>query len=115
MKAALKRIHSPDVDFKDYWPEEEDRFSFLLQAMIGPEESDASESFDIVVCTPRWLAENCHEPMWGRHMLIVPNYDIGRIEKMISQYCSSCTGKDWETIAKSLSQIGRWEFEGYQK
>src|SRR2546427_11708854 len=104
MRAKLKHLHSPDVDFRKYRPEG-DRFSFLVQAMIGPEGSDASESFDIVVCTPRWLADNCREPMWGRHMLIVSRYDVDEIRGMIERYCDSCEGKDWDTIAQRLSRI----------
>ena len=115
MRAHLKHLHSPDVDFRDYWPAKEDNFSFLLQAMIGPEGSDASESFDIVVCTPKWLSANCNDPMWGRHMMIVPSYDLEKIKQTITSYCSSCVGNDWESIAVLLSRIGKWEFEDYRK
>ena len=115
MKAALKHLHSPDVDFRDYRPEAADNFSFLLQAMIGPEGNDASESFDILVCSPRWLLENCHEPRWGRHMLIVPKYDLTKIREIIEMHCSSCEGRDWDTIGELLSRIGRWEFEDYRQ
>jgi hypothetical protein len=115
MKAILKHLHSPDVDFRDYWPTEEDNFSFLVQAMIGPEGNDASESFDIVVCTPKWLTAHCNDPIWGRHMLIVPGYDIEKIRQFIASYCSGCAGSDWNEIAGKLSRIGHWEFEDYRK
>lgn len=115
MKPILKHLHSPDVDFRDYQPDAGDNFSFLLQAMIGPEGNDASESFDILVCTPRWLVENCHEPQWGRHMLIVPGYDLAKIREIIEKHCRSCEGKDWDAIAALLSRIGRWEFEDYRQ
>jgi hypothetical protein len=53
--------------------------------------------------------------MWGRHMLIVPDYDLKKIRAIIAQYSISCEGKDWEAVAKLLSRIGRWEFEDYRK
>ncbi|HTH49798.1 MAG TPA: immunity 8 family protein [Candidatus Limnocylindria bacterium] len=115
MRAQLKHLHSPDVDLREYRPAEVDNFSFLLQAMIGPEGTDASESFDIVVCTPKWLSSSRNDPLWGRHMMIVLNYDLGKIRQIISSYCSSCVGNDWQSIASLLSRIGKWEFEDYRK
>lgn len=115
MRAHLKHLHSPDIDLQAYRPAEEDNFSFLLQAMIGPEGDDASESFDIVVCTPKWLSANCSGPIWGRHMMIVPGYDLEKIRQTITSYCGSCSGDDWASIAVLLSRIGKWEFEDYRQ
>ncbi|MGQ5487003.1 hypothetical protein FA893_08770 [Photobacterium damselae subsp. piscicida] len=52
MKAELKGIHSPEIDFNAFGPEESDNFSFLLQAMIGLEGLEGEESFGIQVCAP---------------------------------------------------------------
>jgi hypothetical protein len=115
MKAELKHLHSPDVDFRTYMPDEEDLFCFFVQAMIGAAGSDASDSYGIIICTPRWFLDNCNEPMWGRHFLIVPRYDFEKIRGAIVKYVDSCEGKDWQSIAERLSRIGHWEFEDYRE
>lgn len=44
MNAELKRVHSPDIlDLENYKPENPTKFSFLLQAMVGPEGNEGEE------------------------------------------------------------------------
>ena len=115
MKAKLKRLHSPDVNSQNYWPEDSQNFGFLLQAMIGPEDAEGEESFDIEVCTPAWLKSqySTTDILSGRHMLIVFDYDLDRIKNYISNHCEICEGTCWEEVANKLSKFGRWEFEDY--
>jgi hypothetical protein len=115
MKAKLKRLHSPDVDLQSFWPENPQCFSFLLQAMIGPVDSEGEESFDIEVCTPEWLRSQYSDTdvLPGRHLLIVFDYDLDRIKNYISRYCERCEADNWEGLASKLSRLGQWEFEGY--
>ena len=44
MRAMLKRLHSPDIYNLDVWSPGDERFGFLLQAMIGPSDSSDEES-----------------------------------------------------------------------
>lgn len=73
MRAKLKRLHSPDVNFETFWPDDPDNFGFFVQAMIGREDSDGEESFGIQVCTPEWLKSEYSESdvVFGHHFLIV--------------------------------------------
>lgn len=114
MRPKLKSCLSLEVDLRSYDPAELDDFSFGLRAMIGSADSQGQESFDIHVCTPKWLVRHCQEPMWGRHMLIVPHYDLVMIEAAIEGYCQSCSGRDWNEVGMRLSRIGKWEFEDYR-
>ncbi|CAH1520230.1 conserved hypothetical protein [Vibrio owensii] len=116
MQAELKQLHSPDVNFDTYWPEEIDNFSFLLQAMIGPKGEDTSESFEIHVCTPKWLINNTVKTdiLCGRHMMIVVDYNIKRIEQFISNYCERCVGNNWQEVEEKLRELGRSEFQDYK-
>ena len=117
MRARVKAFHSPDVqDLTAYQPQEKDNFCFLLQVMIGPADMEGEESFDIEVCTPKWLL-NTHgieEVIIGRHRLIVFEYNFKRIKETIISYCEACKGDDWKEIAQKLSRLGKWEFEDYQ-
>jgi len=115
MRAKLKEFYSLDFDLNSYWPDQLDNFGFWVRAMVGPEDGEGSESFDIQVCTPEWLKSRYSddEVLSGRHMLIVFEYDLDKIKNKVSSYCDSCSGKTWQEIAGKLSRIGYWEFEDY--
>ena len=116
MKAELKRVHSPDInDLENYRPDNPAKFSFLIQAMIGPEGGAGEESFDIEVCTPKWLEETCdlHDVVIGRHRLIVREYIYVQIIQAINNYLKGCTGENWNEVAGKVARLGRWEFEDY--
>jgi hypothetical protein len=55
MKAVVRHFISPDIDLDDFQPEDPADFSFLLQALVGPSDSEGEESLQLIVCTPvRW-------------------------------------------------------------
>jgi hypothetical protein len=117
MRGELRRLHSPDVDLQQYIPEDVEDFGLLIQAMIGPLHREGEESFDFLVCSPRWFAVRLaeHEYRWGQHHLFLKRYDLNLIAMAIEKLCQSIEGPDWETLADRLGRFGRWEFEGYQK
>jgi immunity protein 8 of polymorphic toxin system len=117
MQAILKGLHSLDLavgDVENYLPGEDDNFGFVLRAMVGPLDGEGEESFDIVVCTPKWLAEKYgpSEVLLGLHKLIVFKYDYRRLRGFIEKYLMRCTGDTWEEVAHKVSLLGQWEFEG---
>jgi hypothetical protein len=116
MRPLLKRLHSPDIfDLKSFSPEDDDCFGFLLQAMFGPEDGEGEESFDIVVCTPKWLGQLLAKDivLSGRHYLFVKEYNLETIRSFLEQYARQCSGETWQDVAQKLSRIGHWEFEDY--
>jgi hypothetical protein len=118
MRAKLKALYVDAIeDFDTYSPEDAIAFSFLLRAMIGPEGQEGEESFDMEVCTPEWLRKNYSETdtLFGRHLLIVFDFDRKIIRKKIEDYCSHCViaNDDWPALAEKLGRIGFWEFEDY--
>jgi len=116
MRAKLKGISSPDVDLPTYWPEDEACFGFLIEMQVGPECKEGADLFQITVCTPDWIKAKCsaRKAVWGRHMLIVFEFDLAEIESTISRYVENCTADDWPSLALKLSRIGGWEYEDYQ-
>jgi len=84
--------------------------------MIGPKGAVGEESFDINVCTPSWLSREVTNTgfVWGRHYLVVADYDLARIKTIISSRVTACSGESWKQVGEKLSRIGYWEFEDYQ-
>lgn len=102
VQAVLKRLYSTDLDAETYLPDEVDNFGFVLRAMIGPMGEEGEDSFDITVCTPRWLIERygTSEVLLGLHKLIVFRYDYVRLKQFIEKYLMRCSGDNWEKIAQ---------------
>ena len=116
MKPEIKSIYSFDVeDLETYKPTDPTSFAFHLRLIAGPQSEPGEESFDMKVCTPKWLLENhgAEEVIIGRHLLIVMEYNYRRIVKRIKEFCDTCTGDTWTEVAEKLSRLGYWEFEDY--
>jgi Immunity protein 8 len=116
MYPELKRLHSPDVyDLENYKPEDPEKFSFLLQAIVGPEDKDGEESFDIEVCTPKWLEDTygIDDVVLGYCHLIVREYNYLKITHFIKEFLRNCSGENWNEVAIKVSRLGKWEFDNY--
>ena len=116
MRARLKSLHSPDVlDLTGWSPEDEAVFGFLLQAMIGPTDGDGAESFDILVCSPGWLAREMSDTgiRSGEHTLLMSRYNHRLLLRYLERRVQTCEAPTWRELAQQLSSIGLWEFDGY--
>lgn len=116
MKAIVKSIwvNSPTVDLDSYFPHDPENFSLWIEFRLGPDDASSSDDYRVLVCTPEWLRQNIRGPHWGRHMLIVPEYDRSAIEKCVRDYVATCTGGEWGIVAKKIARNLAWEFEDYQ-
>jgi len=116
MRAELKRLHSPDVDeLAEFSPEQQTEFCVLIQAMVGPLGDKSEESFDVVVCSPSWIARRANEVavFSPRHHLVMTRFDYEALRSYISEFCVSCEGANWEEVGTKVSRLGHWEFEDY--
>ena len=116
VRPILKGIHSPDAfNLEEYIPEIEDDFCLLIQAMFGPENDDGEESFDVLICTPKWLERTIGPSAYpGRHHIIVNKFDYKLVFDFLADYSKKCEGLTWNEAAQRLSRIGKWEFEDYE-
>ncbi|MEE9427951.1 MAG: Imm8 family immunity protein [Paracoccaceae bacterium] len=120
MRAELKTFICSDFDERAYWPDEEDNFGFHTEATIGPEGEDSEEIFAFQVCTPKWIATKAINQVFGdfgvfgRHMLIVTEYDWDKTKLLIAKLCTETTGENWAEIAHKLARYGAWEFADSQ-
>jgi Immunity protein 8 len=117
MQAVLKRLHCTDIaNVETYVPEEEDNFGFVLRAMVGPLNEEGEESFDITVCTPKWLTKTYQpsEVLLGLHKLLVFRYDYLRVRGFIEKFLMRCSGDTWQEVGQKVSLLGQCEFENYR-
>lgn len=84
--------------------------------MIGPEGEPGEESFDVVVCTPRWLERRVHEEgaLIGRHHLMIERWDADRVRNFLRDAVESEEAPTWPELAAKIGRLGKWEFEDYQ-
>ncbi|WP_230413072.1 immunity 8 family protein [Paraburkholderia antibiotica] len=117
MKAIVKSmwVNSPTIDLDSYFPDDPENFSLWIELRVGPDDSSGADDYRVLVCTPEWLHQNVKEPRWGRHMLIVEEYDRSAIEASILDYVAKCMGDGWRDIAEKIARNLSWEFEDYRE
>lgn len=116
MRAALRDlILSPDPRTLPGNPE---AFAFGVQLLVGPEGGPGEESFELTVCSPEWLAEQCRsgEPVNGLHKIIVgwDTYDERALRDWLEAHVHAVQAATWDGIASQLCLLGAWEFESYR-
>lgn len=127
MRAELKSLVIHDQQHghpADFIPADPESFGFWVQAFIGPERDSTSDSFDFVVCTPRWLADNFYDPrlprgesrgstnlLFGCQLVLMESWSYAELEAAIKQVCAESAGPDWGTVANRVGRWLPWEFD----
>lgn len=113
MKASVRHFISPDVDLDSFQPDDPENFSFLLQVLVGPAESDGGESLQLVVTTLRALEEMVQSDgvVFGRSLVIVDGPNIPRILSSVRQAIEHLQAPSWALLAQQLTRLGVYEFE----
>lgn len=118
MKALLKELRSLDIedDLLFYWPDDPEVFGSWVRAMIGPDNEEGAEYFDMLICTPKWLALEAEKKdvFWGKGMIIINEYNYDKILALIKKQIADCHADDWPEIAQKLSRFSFWQYEDYQ-
>jgi hypothetical protein len=83
--------------------------------MVGPSDGPGEESFDVMVCTPRWLSRIAHDqgPLIRRHYLIVDRMELPRILSFLEGEVERLEEPTWPELPAKLARLGKWEFEDY--
>src|SRR6266567_2637578 len=78
--------------------------------------SPGEESFDITICTPKALGEECAANgfVLGRHRLVVSAYDPLLIISALRKLVTRCSGHSWAEVGSRIARIALWEFEDCQ-
>ena len=86
-----------------------------IRVLAGPQGAAGEESFDLLVCTPTWLAREVAEsgPQVGRHRLIIDTWNAANVKRVVAEFFEREVADDWLGLAPKLARIGHWEFEDY--
>lgn len=116
MKHIVIKTWNPTdpIDFH-YKPELLHNFHRQISFDVGYEDEESSTTFTVAVCSFTWLAHNYSQngPLWGRHLLIVGQYDVVEIEAAISLRVQACVCDTWDKTVQLLCRYFAWEFEDY--
>jgi hypothetical protein len=125
VRAELKSLFSAETpgSLDEYVPADPDHFGISIQAFIGSTDSDAVDSFDVVVCTPSWLTEHfddeqlprsAWEPRslrFGNRYVFMKRWDYEALKCAIDGLCASHDADDWGTLANRIGRCMPWEFD----
>jgi Immunity protein 8 len=113
MRALVRNFISPDIDLDDFKPDNPAEFSFLLQALVGPDDSEGEESLQFLVCTPRALERRVASEgiVFGRPLVIVESPDISRILDAVRGAVERPEALSWDALCRRLERLGIYEFE----
>jgi hypothetical protein len=126
LRAELKVLFSSEVvplpELSMWSPVHPADFAIRVQVFIGPEGSDTSDSFDTIVCTPKWLAHNWDDPRIGgfglspqvksgRGLLLMKRWDYADLHQAIEGLCGSVAGMTWGDVADRIGRQLPWEFD----
>lgn len=116
MRCEIKQLINDQIDdLKVHVPELVDDFSLVVRMIVGEVGGIGEESFDLVVCTPKWLERKLRQtgPLFGYHHLLVEYYDYDAIRVAIDRFVGNVEAENWQGIAAKLRLIGSWEFDEY--
>lgn len=118
VRAELRSLDSADAPtgLESFQPDDAERFSLAVGAIIGPFDGPGAELFYFNVCSPRWIEEN--PPPKGfefmHSYLILSQWNYQTLHRALSDLCLHTEGDDWADVATKLSRYGRWEFADYR-
>lgn len=117
MNIELKGLRSLELEDSliNYWPTDPVNFGCWVRAMIGPNDEDGAEAFDMLICTPTWLQNELasNKTLSGKGMIIVEEYDYDEILSYLEEQIVACNDSDWSKAAIKLSRLSFWEYEDY--
>lgn len=112
MRAEIKYLHSPDVNDLDSWePADRANAGAFIQVMASPRGEPGEESFDLIVGTPAYLAEQGFAD--DEFVLSVDRWDFPLIRTLLTDAFEQPEAEDWDHLGELLGRIGHWEFADY--
>jgi hypothetical protein len=119
MKVEIRKLYSLEIEdeMSHYQPADANNFGTWMRLSVGLNGERGTDNFDLFVCTPQWLSEELEtDPVarWGRHFLIVKEYNLAAIADQLDRMVQRCSGDDWHDTALKIARFAAWEFEDYK-
>jgi hypothetical protein len=135
VRAAVKNVlifgeGSPDDHSAEgFHPPDPEHFGFNAQVFIGESTNERYDSFDLVVCTPSWFAQQVAEGSWDRFRnggsRVVPeSVVVGASLWFMRRWAkpdfdsavlavteAASPGPDWGSVANRIGRSIPWEFD----
>src|SRR6266487_3639063 len=92
---------------ENYKPDSPDDFSYLLTIDICALDGGGVATFDVQVCTPKWLARRVEEEpiINGLHVIVVQKHDAQSLRSFIENYVNSLSGGTWSDIVDKMEYL----------
>ena len=107
-------------DIPEFAPEDPSYFAVRLQVFVSDVQDGAPDSFDVTVCSPKWLADNLGQferqspgaecVVIGHGLWLQEQWDAEAIAKTIRTLVASVAGDDWRDLANWLGRYIPWEY-----
>jgi hypothetical protein len=109
-------------------PSDPTDFGFHAQVLIGETSNDLSDSFDVVVCSPRWMEGQVAAGRWeqfrggglraipdsvavGAGIWFMQRWDRADFETALRAVCEQFSpGPDWGSLASRIGRLIPWEY-----
>ncbi len=111
----MRSVSSADADLDTYRPDDPLDAGVTVRFLVGPHDGPGEESFDVVLCTPRWLSGRVQVtgPLLVRHHVVMEPFDLRLGVEQVTRLMQSVSADDWAGVGEKLARIGQWEFEDY--
>jgi hypothetical protein len=87
-----------------------------VRVIAGPDNGPGEESFDLFVCTPRWLQKKVQDdgPVIGIHHVIAGRWVADQVEAFVRSMIESEIAEDWAHLGDRIGRLAHWEFDSYR-
>jgi Immunity protein 8 len=119
----------PGGSVEEFVPDDPEHFGVNVQVLIGEAATDFADSFDLIVCSPSWMAAKVRDGGWDRFrnsgLRVLPeSIAVGsgiwfmrrwnpiELESSLRSVCEAFSpGPDWGSVAARIGRLIPWEFD----
>lgn len=115
-RLVIKNVDIGAKALDTYHPLREDNFCVWVTLLIGQEEVEGGELFQVGICTPSWLSHRLSiDQIYAlQHLILVEKFDAELIERKLMEIVSDAVRPTWDESVRVLCRNFSWEFDDYK-